>query len=350
MLAATRLYEATVEVRDPIDACADLDAYVEAATRAAFAGRCRDGAYIIDVVRVVRRSDCRIPLTNTSGRGVVDVRFLAAVAVLGAWDIVTGVRVQVADALVVGKRAYAFPAADGPREVILSFAFRGATAAALASGQRVPARVVFKYFPPHGREPTALACLLTCETRAPVYRLRGRLEAEDRAALAPLGDAIEAELARRAALDGAAAARLARFERLLYAYRAPAPAPAPPAGAWPPPLAPREAGVEDLGILEAAGLRPGGPEALDGLWSRPLRMYPSEPRVARAPAAAPPPGWEEARPARPAAAFALLLKHALDWLTAVRELAEDFADEAEYARHESVWAAMRAQQLPAPAP
>jgi hypothetical protein len=344
-----KVIDATIDVRNPVNFCADKDRHLMTEIRNIYVGRCFKGAYIVGVREILRTSACRIESTNSSGEAHIDVQFLAEVVVFSQWDILVGAEIVRNQQMVVC--TYGAPGAGG-RAVVTVLASKAVEA--LAVGQKIVVRVVMAQHQPMQPQAAVVGALLVCDKAAPVYRLRaGALDAAARAELAPMVQAIDAELGRRAALAGARKADLWFFELLLYAYRGAAGAAdqAVPAGGaapdWAGPGALADPGGEPRNLLEIARRVVAG-EAVPvaGYWCRPLALYRSSPLAAWA--EAPPKGWQQATDSTPRAVFAEFLKNVLDFLTATREMAELYNTRELVEAHRGLWAIMRAQQTPQP--
>lgn len=367
----TKVFETTLDVRDPIGFATDKENHLLAALQAQFAGRCYKGAYLVRVERVLRSSACRIVTSNNSAAGVVDVQFQALVVVFSRWDILVGVRVASQQQVIVG--TYEAPGeapggapggAPGEAEGLERARPRGARAAvaiipgkgaeSLAVGQLVPVRILQAEHAPMQQQASVISTLLTCDQGAPVYRLRAGsvLDLAAQAELAPMLEAVDAELAARGALAaGVLRPGLWFFERLLYAYRGGAAldegaeVPTGGAAAWagPAPLRAEEGALRN--VVETVRRALGG-EAVPvaGHWYRPLSVYRSSPLAACAEAA--PAGLSAPLDCQPRVAFAELLKNILDFLVATRQMAELYDTRDLIDSHNNLWAAMRAAQKP----
>jgi DNA-directed RNA polymerase subunit E'/Rpb7 len=350
-----KIFDVTVDVKNPINFCADKERHLLAELRNTYLGHCFKGAYIIRIKGILNSSACRIISTNASGEGYVDVQFLAEVAVFSRWDILVGVRVVNHQQMIVGTyEAQSVPDQDphakNARAVVSLLASR--TVETLAEGQTVPVRVVMAQHQPLKPQAAVVGVLLTCDKIAPVYRLRGKLDQAAKIELGPVLEVIEAELRAREAIIATRKADMWFFELLLYAYRSAETGPGRvdqeiPAGdtPWvgPPGLLPVEDGATPQNVLEIVRrVIHGEAVQVNGYWSRSLALYRSSPLVAMA--EEPPAEWQLAIDGAPRAVFAEFLKNILDFLTAVRELAEFYNTRELIDRHRNVWAVMRSEQ------
>ena len=69
-------YTATLDVRDPDDYCGNPRRAAFNYLRQFYAGRCYQGAFILEIVDIVRVSHCRLKdTTSLNAEGYVDVEF-----------------------------------------------------------------------------------------------------------------------------------------------------------------------------------------------------------------------------------------------------------------------------------
>lgn len=336
-LTHEKVYTVTVGVADPVHFSTDKRGHILAALRDAYVGRCFGGAYITGVARILRASAIGIVSTNATGAGTVEVQFVATVVVFAVGDVLVGVNVFRTAQMIIGLYEGAAPAAGAApaRAVVVVTASRAAEAAAV--GNRLAVRITAVSHTPMQNCASVAAAVLTCDVEPPLaYRVVGVLGPDARADFDATLAAVDAERARVAALP---AERVEFFERLLYAYRDAAP-----------PAADDGAAVDVVELVRAAvhGLQGGGQSAREsqaGVWSRPLRLRRSSPLAHRHTGAdADTKAAADAVDTPARVAFAALLHDVLSAITAIRELTEAFADDAERDAHANIWAALRAAQ------
>lgn len=347
----TKEFETTLNVTNPINFCTNKSGNVLTMLQNAYVGRCYMGAFIQSIVSVDKVSACKMVKTNGSGDAYVDVSFTATIAVFSTWDILVGVRVVSRGQMVHG--VYEAPAAGGKasaaseapaRAAVTLLAAKGADTVAI--GQLVAVRVIMASHEPMQPQASVVATLLTCDTIAPVYRLRGALEPAAAADLRPLLERIHEELRRREAGPSAAF-----FEGLLLAHRRrDSPAAASEATvlvegapAWRGP-APLVETPDAQNVLDLVGRALEQSVPVTGVWSRPLSLHRSSPLAACVKEGPLPPGWGAPVSANAQAVFAGFLRNILDFLVAARELATVYSTPELIAQHHNIWAAMRAEQ------
>jgi hypothetical protein len=338
-----KLYAETLDVEDPENFCADPERYISTYLRRRFVGRCRKGAFIVRIIKVVRRSHCRLKVTDLSGEGYVDVEFQAEVSLVAQWDILTGIVVASRAQLIVGKTEV-----EG---VTVATLLPTPEAETVREGQTVAMRVLRMQYNPDQAQATAVGPLLTCDKAAPVFRVTGTLTPDDCRALAPLAARVRSLLSTRAALAETRQDDLAFFESLLYTYPRvkdgePSSVESKDAVPWVGPASyPLPAGTESANILDLVA---GAGVDVTGVWSRDLTIHRSSPLVSRLTGPAPPPRWTVAAGSLPRTAFASMLKTVHDFLKAENEMVALYGTREDIEAHKNIWLVMRGAQLPPP--
>lgn len=363
-----KMFDVTIDIDHPVNFCAQLDRNLMQQLRRQYEGYCFKGVYIARILRVTNRSGCRVMSTNSSGRCTMDVQFVARVRQWGKWDIITGVRITSQTPLLIGVVGAVSegdaPAAGAPEAGEAATAETVAAVVTLvpspavetlAVGHVVAVRVLMAQHPPMQRQASIVGTLLGCDRAAPVYRVRGALDASAAPELGPLLAAVQREIAARNELvrDRARCDRLLFFEELLGAYRPPTAVAATTTTAvattipgWPPthPVTAPGARVESVTTLVETALS-GTPVPVSGYWSRALELPRSAPQAAVADSN--PPGWAQAVEASPRTVFAEFLHSILSYLVATRQMATGYTPD-QITRQKAVWAALRLQQAAAP--
>lgn len=342
-----KVYSETVDVRDPEGYSADPDRYINTFLHQRYVGRCRKGAFIVAIKKILRRSDCRLKVTDLTAEGYVNIEFIATVSIYGQWDVVTGVKIATRTQLIVGESQV-----EGVAAVSLLATPEADT---IDVNQIVAVRVLRAQYTPDQGQATIVGPLLTCDKAAPSFRISSDLTQKDAKELLPLVDRIKSLLDERAALAKTRRDDLFFFETLLYSFvrngedvgqkietegaadwEGPASA-ALPAGATAVNMATM---VSDV----AAGQKP----KTMGVWCRDLSLYRSSPFVTQADTDTLPAGWSPPVAITPRAGFGSMLHNACVFLKAVTELTEVYHTPDLIESHTNIWMAMRKAQLPRP--
>ena len=345
-------YTATLDVRDPDDYCANPRRAVINYLRQVYAGRCYRGAFILEILDVVRLSPCRLKDTTLNAEDYVDVDFRARVSVRDQWDILSGVRIGRLTPLILGRSS-----AEGALTVVSLLATPETRL--LTLDLTIAVRLVQMQYTPSQEEVVAVGTLLTCDKEAPAFILEGALTRSDADALAPLLQRLRALLRLRTELVRRRRDDVLFFEQLLYAYALPASeseeevlTAAPDVPPWVGPaglsLPPGAAAVNLLDAAEAAHRAPegGGPD-VSGVWCRDLALYRSSPLASRARGPSPP-SWPAPAASPPRAAFAKMLRACCEFLQVVSDYVEQFTPQT-LESHQTIWRVMRGAQEPPPA-
>ena len=347
-----KIYTATLDVPDPENYCANPKAHVLSYLKRRFVGRNLGGAHIVEILKVLRRSDCKIKETDLSGEGYVDVEFQALVVHLARWDIVTGVEIVNRSPLIVGRSTV-----EG--SVVMSFV-PTPEVDTVRVGQVVSARVYDVQFSPNQTQVTAVGPLLTRDKAAPVYALTADLTRDDVRDLEPLVSQVQQLLEARADLVKARRDDVFFFETLLYAYVQPTAEPQSPnsqtietkgVADWEGPVGlslPDNVNIVNL-LTVISEARDAGMAKVRGIWCRDLALYRSSPltaRVAREDTL--PQGWKVLIASNPRTAFTDMLKTVYDFLKAVNEMVAVYDSREMIESHKNIWLAMRNAQSPSP--
>lgn len=347
-----KIYAVTIDVHDPEDYCVRPDEYILTHLRRRFTGRNHQGAHIVKILKILRRSDCRIKETNLSGEGYIDVKFLARVMALGLWDIVTGVLVTSLTPLTVGKAMRE----EGKLLVnvlpkLPKFGGEG-QGVPVRLGQTVAVRISSIIYPPDQRQATIVGPLLTCDLSAPAFLLATDLTEQDALTLEPLATRVRAQLKTRAALVKTRREDVFFFETLLYAYafNLERPQQAVESAEAEPWVGPGgvdlPTGVTAVNLLSLlSGARRGGGKT-QGVWCRDLSLYRSSPLAAFA--AEPLPQWAEPLALPPLTAFTAMLQTVHEFAKAVNEMVETYTSQEHLNEHKNIWLAMRSVQSTLP--
>jgi hypothetical protein len=373
----------TVLTKNPIGFCADKDRHLLAALRKQYEGVCYMGAFIREILRVVRPSKCRIVETNNTGHGQFNVMFEARAVVIPQWHILLGVKIHVISPIRIGIA----PVRPGQPPEDVTVSLRPQHTDSLRIGQIVPARVAATMYKPLEKRIFCEAVLLTCDRQAPVFHIEGRRDLAQHAdALRPLVAMIREELRLRARdmEDPDKRTRYWMFEQLLYSYGA-APAREGAKGAaaeaevlqvatangevdaWEGPVGlpiaqDRWTGWQAVNILQSAiDATNGNPVILEGYWSRGIHLHRSSPltmhlaniKQAKGAAAPVPSVVLSTSHVVSMTAEAMVLDHLtsmLNFLSGVRGLVEIYNTPELLDDHKNVWNAMRATQYSATAP
>ena len=346
----------SLNVRNPINFCTNKQKHVYNELEKLYVKKCYAGCFIISIQSIDEISDCVISKTNTSGEGVVNVKFIVEAIVFAYNDILVGVQIVHNQSMILGlyqlnsiKAIVSIP----PTTRHLYSTALTKSIESLSLGQKVPIRVIDANHQPKKEEATIFGTLLVCDKDAPIYKLNGILNSSAKSDLLPLLDAIREELQSRSSID---INKLKFFEKNLYSYNI--------------------SSTHEITIKSEQFPNWNGPEAnlinksdahiinlldfitksisnktgtsVTGFWSHSLSIYRSSPMILFT--------TEESNldssivnniieENNIVSVFIRFLKNMLDFLMAIRQMTEIYNDEQEIKAHENIWTAMKIVQI-----
>ena len=343
-------FPVTIQIANPISFAINADARALEYITGEYTNKCYGGCFIIKVVEVSKRSLIVVDNTNNKAEGTMEVVFTADVVTFMSGEALAVVTIKTAQ-FVTG----IYDSPDSGRAAVALSA--PANAPYVVVNTKLPVRVMHTLHQPDSSLASIYAKLLTCDSEAAVYRLRGSLSLDQAAKNECAGrlSMIKAELDLRNTLTKSKPKqkKLLFFEGLLYAYSSPAKSSGGAADLivavtsksaaefdWQGPNQLKqdyeEPAARNLLDLVAGYLKTGEAPSISGEWSRPLSLYRSSPLVTISP-----PGTHAAAvEGEPGLVIGLYLKNILDFLVVTRELTEAY----EMTDNLSVWDAMRQAQ------
>lgn len=205
-----KVFEVTLNITNPINFCTNKKQHILTELNNIYVNKCYMGSYIIDIIDVLQSSSCRIVNTNSTGNGIIDVKFLANVFILNSWDILIGVEVEKNQSLIVGK--YKKPNLT----IDVTFKPTNIQSNSLTVGQLVPVRVVKAIHKPKESKIAVAAVLLTCDRKAVAFRVKGEIAKSAIPEIQMLFDNITEELEHRKSIKKET---IMFFESLVYSFR-----------------------------------------------------------------------------------------------------------------------------------
>jgi len=289
--------------------------------------KCYSGSYIINIIDILQISSCRIVNTNSSGNGIIDVRFLANVFILNSWDILIGVEVEKNQSLLVGK--YKKP------NLIMDVTFKPTNiqSNSLLIGQFAPVRVVKAIHKPTESKIAVAAVLLTCDRKTISYRVRGEILKSALPEIQFIFDNIIKELDLRHKIKKES---ITFFESLIYSYKTMDSKTEKiqfNKEYWEGPKNSIPNNFKSINIIDTLSMD------VTGFWSRPLGICRSSPLIS----------VTQEKPTEyiltaPHIMIIDFAKNILNFLIAIREFNEMYTPEL-IISHENIWNMMRHAQL-----
>lgn len=321
-----KVFEVTINISNPINFCTNKKQHIITELNNIYVNKCYMGSYIIDIIDVLQSSSCRIVNTNSSGNGIIDVKFLANVFILNSWDILIGIEVEKNQSLIVGK--YKKPNLT----IDVTFKPTNIQANSLTIGQLVPVRVVKAIHKPKESRIAVAAVLLTCDRKAIAYRVKGEIAKSAIPEIQLLFNNISEELKLRSNIKKEI---VMFFESLVYSYRNMSKSTEKITFGdtfWEGPKN-NISNSNPINLFDTLNMD------LTGFWSRPLGICRSSPLLI----------LSQEKPIEyiltaPHLMIIELAKNILTFLIAIREFSETYTPEL-ITSHENIWNMMRYSQL-----
>ena len=338
-MISEKIFEVTLNIKNPINFCANKSQQILLNLQEIYCGKCYKGAYITKIKSILNSSKCILESTNTSGDCIIDVQFLAEILTFNMWDIMVGIDITDVKGMVLGK----YGGNEKNPQSIVTLEISKLTET-LAKGQKIAIRVIKTKYQPMQTNLSILGIPLSCDQRAPIYKLKGSLNQSMVVDFKPLYESIKSELILRNELIKNKRAELWFFESLLYSYRQPNKKDSQKIADWEGPISvssqPEAKNI--LSIIET--VISGKDVSVSGYWSRTLTIYRSSPIVEMYSTL--PKDWEQPIVNEPHIAFVSFLQNILSFLTATRELVECYNTQELIDGHKNIWTVMESMQRP----
>ncbi len=322
-----KIFEVTLNINNPINFCTNKKHHILTELNNIYVNKCYMGSYIIDIIDILQSSSCKIVNTNSSGNGLIDVKFIAHVFILSAWDILVGVEIEKNQSLIVGKYKNLNLTID------VAFKPTNLQSNSLLIGQLVPVRVIKSIHKPKENKISVAAILLTCDKKIVNYRVKGEIIKSAIPEIQMLFNNIFEELSLRSQIS---MEKNLLFESLLFSYK----------------NMPKENEKIKCGnefwegpkymtttktvvnIFDTLTMD------LTGFWSRPLDICRSSPLLT----------VSQEKPneyvlTAPHLMIIEFAKNILTFLTAIRDFGEIYNTPDKIKNHENIWNIMRQSQL-----
>lgn len=99
----TREFDASIQVDDAINFCLDADSNILSELKLQFVGRNYKNTHIVDIKKIIERSQCIFNKTGLDAKSTINVRFEASVNILTIGDIIYPVEILLKDPMVIGR-------------------------------------------------------------------------------------------------------------------------------------------------------------------------------------------------------------------------------------------------------
>lgn len=323
-----KVFETTIFVINPINFCINKRQHVLKELNNNYLYKCYLGAFILEILDILQMSSCKIISSNSSGHGTIDIKFLAKIYVLNAWDILIGINIEKNQSLLVGKYK------KNNLNIDIIFKPTHIQSSNINIKQLLPVRIIETYHKPKSNQITASGILLTCDRKSIFYKVRGEVSRNTYEKLNIILFKIKEELIHRNELMITKKNEILFFEKLLYSYKNNI----------------DEKTINVVDDITYTGLIPNDDNLknifniinidLTGYWCRPLNISKSSPLIL----------FTNDKPeeyviANPYILLMDIAKNILNYLIAIREFIEVYNTKELIASHENIWNMMRQAQL-----
>lgn len=333
----TKIFDTSLTISNPINFCVNKKNHCLTELNNIYLKKCFMGSYIIKINDILRISSCKIVSSNSSAAGVINVQFSATTFILNSWDILVGAVVEKNNSLIVGHYVK-----DGVN-VYIALVPTDIPASSLVTKQLIPVRILKPGHMPKDDKITAAAILLTCDKKAGIFKVKGRIQQDAMPEIQLLLDNIKEELLKRTELLKTRKEDVIFFESLIYSYSNSSreiEAYAFKDYVWYGPKASKNKDLEFIlhNIFELIENN----EDMTGLWSRPLNIYRSSPYIAKITSNV---NKQDTMLSLPHIVILDFLKNIYVFLTAIREFVEIYNTKELKESHNNIWTIMKQVQI-----
>jgi hypothetical protein len=323
-------FATSIDVDNPVSFCVNIDENILAVVKSEFEGICFKGSYITEVVKITQRSSCKIVCTNLDGGCVIDVEFLARIEMYGKWDIITCMKIEKKENIILGSVAKNI--SDTKQFSHMTICLKPTKETEIFSvGDYIPVRVIQIYYPPMKKEMVIFGILMTCEKTSAIYYVTDKIPENFSATNSGLINKIKEEMVLRKKID---TKKLTFFENLFHSYDQSS-SEIKEVDGW---IGPEfKKNSCDLNIFDVLKNESG----VSGYWTRNMDIYRSSPYITKLRS---PSESNKIINERAEIVFLSYLKNIYNYLVAIREMTELYTDEA-IVTHEKLWMAIRKTKI-----
>ena len=198
----------TINISDAINYSANEMSILMSILIRKFTSKCYNGSYIIEVIKIIEKSPCRVQKTNLSGDGYVDVTFEVLTSIISVGDIVTNCIVHKIDTCITCESN-----TDGA--AIIAIPLNNHIAKVVSVGQTLSVTVVAVRYEPFKSKITLIGTPIECDKQNIVYKVEGRLSPNEYGNVAELCKKINDLYENRKSIIAVNNASVDRMERVI---------------------------------------------------------------------------------------------------------------------------------------
>jgi hypothetical protein len=357
-------YVVSIFISDPLNPNLSINTenYISNILNEEYVGKCYNGAFILKIEEIIEISDCEIIMTNLSGTGNINVKFIAAVKQFYSGDFLFNVHIQKTQPSILGRYTEETKDGDITAYIMIPYGIQfepsplKKSVMSIREYQRIPMRIIDVYHKCKNSIPAIGATLLVCEKKYNKYIITSNIS--KKLIFSIILKKIKDEMDLRINLSVGVKKNILFFENLLYSYKMDkidnAIIESDNFPEWHG-LQSIDYNKEDDGdVINLLDFLINGEfddSNIIGIWSRPLYIYKSSPIAIFKKISV-----EELSKLKhddptlleegcPEAVFIRFLKDILSYLTIIRQMAEYYVDNATVMANKNIWDAMRDVQL-----
>jgi DNA-directed RNA polymerase subunit E'/Rpb7 len=211
-----RIFDVSITVSNTISFCANIEKNCLTTLNNMYVGKCYKNSYIIEINNIIKHSCCRIISTNSTGYGIIDVKFSANIYIFSKRDILAGVVIEKnADFISSVYKKYG----ANIHCVIVLTEEQKAYSSLLQANQVIPLiRIEESLHIPMYDKISAVGKILTCEKEIRIHKIEGNIKPENMKKIKIYLNEMKKELNRRNEYIKTKKDKIYLFESLLYYY------------------------------------------------------------------------------------------------------------------------------------
>jgi hypothetical protein len=174
-----KIITTTINITDAINYSANEMSTLMSILIRRFTNKCYNGSYIIEVMKILEKSPCRVQKTNLSGDGYVDVMFEVLASIINTGDIITNCIIHKIDTCVTCESN-----TDGA--ALIGIPLTNQIAKVVSIGQILSVTVVAVRYDVTKSKISVIGVPVECDKQNIVYKVDGRLSSNEYANITEL--------------------------------------------------------------------------------------------------------------------------------------------------------------------
>ncbi len=207
-----KTFTTSLLVKKSIEFCANKQMFALEAIREIFEKKCFKGCYIVSIIGINKISNNYVVSGNLTADTEVDVEFTANIIIYGKGEVLTGVKIEKKEGLIVGLYDK-----NDSNAIVVARPKDGTEVVNV--GQTIPIRILQFGYPPFESAISIIGTLFVCDRVNLIFQVNDKIQAKTREEINILSKMINDEYETRSSFDKETADNARYFEELLYSYR-----------------------------------------------------------------------------------------------------------------------------------